>query len=67
MIANTGTSGLNTLMTFKNNFDRRLARNDTGVAGLNLGQRVNSMTQWVSLPILLFCDFTCILNIFILQ
>lgn len=44
MIANTGIGCLDTRMTFKNNFYRRLVRSDTGIAGLNLGQGANSMT-----------------------
>lgn len=45
MTENTGIGGLDTLMTFKNNLDWSLARSDTGIAGLNLGPGVSSMTQ----------------------
>ena len=37
MIANTVIDCLDTLLTFKNNLNKCLARNDTGVAGLTLG------------------------------
>lgn len=37
MTANTGTDCLDTLLTFKNNLDYCLVRNDTGIASLALG------------------------------
>lgn len=48
MTANTGIDCLDTLLTFRNNLDKCLVRDDPGIAGLALGQGINLMIQLVS-------------------